>query len=182
MIERDGYPPGVPCWVDTSQPDPDAAVDFYRELFGWEFTDRMPPGSEGSYYVAKLHGKQVTAVSSQPEGSPPTPNWATYIWVENADETAAKAKEAGGSVLVDPFDIFEAGRMAVLSDPTGAVFCLWEAGTHRGAELVNAGKHLELERPEHPRPGGGQGVLRRGVRLGGAGASICGTWAWPSCG
>jgi uncharacterized protein len=137
VIERDGYPPGVPCWIDTSQPDPEAAVRFYQGLFGWEFTDRMPPGSEGSYYVARLHGMQVAAVGSQPEGSPPTANWATSIWVESADETAAKAKEAGGSVLAEPFDIFDAGRMAVLSDPTGAVFSLWQAGTHRGAELVN---------------------------------------------
>ena len=137
VLERDGYPPGVPCWVDTSQPDPEAAVRFYQGLFGWEFTDRMPSGSEGSYYVARLHGKQVAARGLPTGGVAPNPNWATYIWVDNAEETTAKAKEAGGTVFVEPFDIFDAGRMAVLSDPTGAVFSLWQAGTHRGAQLVN---------------------------------------------
>ena len=64
MPERDGYIPGVPCWVDTSQPDPEAAVEFYEGLFGWEFEDVMPPGSGGSYYLALLHGGAVAAVGS----------------------------------------------------------------------------------------------------------------------
>ena len=187
MIERDGYPPGVPCWIDTSQPDPEAAVRFYQGLFGWEFTDRMPPGSSGSYFVAKLHGKEVAAVSSQPAGSSPTPNWATYIWVEDAGETAAKAKEAGGTVLVEPFDIFDAGRMAVLSDPTGAVFCLWEAGTHRGAELVNeAGtwnwSDLNTRDPEAAKAfyGAVFGWVAESVDLGEAGEAIM--WRAPGYG
>ena len=68
MPERDGYIAGVPCWVDTSQPDPDAAAAFYRGLFGWEFEDAMPAGSEGRYLIARLRGGDVAAVSSQPEG------------------------------------------------------------------------------------------------------------------
>jgi uncharacterized protein len=117
--ERDGYIAGVPCWVDTSQPDPDAAAAFYGGLFGWEFEDAMPVGSEDRYLVARLRGGDVAAVSSQPEGAPSQAIWNTYIWVEDADEAAAKAREAGGSVLTEPFEVMDAGRMAVLADPEG---------------------------------------------------------------
>ena len=137
MPERDGYIAGVPCWVDTSQPDPDAAAGFYGGLFGWEFEDAMPAGSPGRYLIARLRGGEVAAVSSQPEGSPPRAVWNTYIWVEDADEAAAKAREAGGSVLSEPLDVMDAGRMAVLADPEGAAFCVWQAREHRGAQIVN---------------------------------------------
>jgi predicted enzyme related to lactoylglutathione lyase len=137
MVERDGYPPGVPCWVDTGQPDPQAAADFYEGLFGWELEDRMPAGSPGRYLVAQLRGRDVDAVGSLPEQAPPMPAWNTYVWVESADDAAAKANDAGGHVVMPPFDVADAGRMAVLSDPSGAVFCVWEAKEHRGAQLVN---------------------------------------------
>jgi predicted enzyme related to lactoylglutathione lyase len=137
MLERDGYLPGVPCWVDTSQPDPEAAVTFYGALFGWELEDVMPPGSPQKYFMARLRGGDVAAVASQPEGGPPTAVWNTYIWVESADETASKVKAAGGRVLMEPFDVGEAGRMAVVADPEGAVFCLWQAKEHKGARIVN---------------------------------------------
>jgi predicted enzyme related to lactoylglutathione lyase len=137
MPERDGYIPGVPCWVDTSQPDPEAAVDFYRGLFGWEFEDVMPPDSEGKYFIARLRGGDVAAVGSIPEGAPPTAMWNTYIWVESADETASKVLDAGGSVVMEPFDVMDAGRMAVFTDPEGAAFCGWQAKDHKGARIVN---------------------------------------------
>ena len=97
MLERDGYPAGVPCWVDTAQPDPEAAVRFYSGLFGWEFEDRMPADSPGRYFVARLRGRDVAAVGSQSDEMPPTPGWNIYVWVDSADETTAKAKEAGGT-------------------------------------------------------------------------------------
>lgn len=137
MLERDGYPAGVPCWVDTGQPDPEAAVRFYRGLFGWEFEDRMPADSPGRYFVARLRGRAVAAVGSQPEAAPPTPVWNTYIWVDSADQAAAKVKAAGGNALMEPFDVLDAGRMGVLSDPSGAVFCVWQAKESKGAQLVN---------------------------------------------
>jgi uncharacterized protein len=137
MPERDGYIPGVPCWVDTSQPRPEDAVAFYGGLFGWEFEDVMPPESEGKYFIARLRGGDVAAVAGIPEGAPPMAVWNTYIWVQSADETAAKVREAGGKVLTEPFDVMDAGRMAVVSDPEGAVFCLWEAKQHKGARIVN---------------------------------------------
>ncbi len=137
MPERDGYIPGVPCWVDTSQPDPEAAVDFYSALFGWQFEDVMPPGSEGKYFIARLRGGRVAAVGSIPEAAPPMAMWNTYVSVESADETAAKVGEAGGSAVMEPFDVMDAGRMAVLTDTEGAAFCAWQAKEHRGAQIVN---------------------------------------------
>ncbi len=137
MRERDGYPPGVPCWVDTSQPDPEAAVTFYGGLFGWDFEDAMPPDSPGRYFMARLGGGDVAAVGSQPEGAPPMAVWNTYIWVESADDAVSKVLDAGGRVLMDPFDIMDAGRMAVCTDPEGAAFCVWQAKQHRGARVVN---------------------------------------------
>jgi uncharacterized protein len=137
MPERDGYIPGVPCWADTSQPDPESAVDFYAGLFGWEFEDVMPPDSDGDYFVGRLRGLDVAAVGSIPEGVPPMAMWNTYIWVESADETAAKVREAGGNVVMEPFDIMGSGRMAVFTDAEGASFCVWQAKEHKGSKLVN---------------------------------------------
>jgi len=137
MPERDGYIPGVPCWIDTSQPDPEAAVRFYSELFGWEFEDVMPPGSPGKYFSARIRGGDVAAVGSIPEGAPQVATWNTYVWVDSADETAARVRDAGGNVLMEPFDIMDAGRMAVFADPEGAVFMVWQAKEHRGARIVN---------------------------------------------
>jgi uncharacterized protein len=137
VLERDGYLPGVPCWIDTSQPDPQAAVDFYGGLFGWEFEDVMPPGAPGSYFMGRLRGGDVAAVGSQPEGAPPMAVWNTYVWVESADEAVSKVQAAGGRVLMEPFDVMDAGRMAVFGDPEGAVFCVWQAKQHKGARIVN---------------------------------------------
>jgi uncharacterized protein len=137
MPERDGYIPGVPCWVDTSQPDPEAAVGFYTGLFGWEFESVLPDDSPGEYFIARLRGGDVAAVGSIPEGMPEMAMWNTYIWVDSADDTATKVREAGGGVLMEPFDIMDFGRMAVFNDPEGAAFCVWQANEHRGARVVN---------------------------------------------
>jgi predicted enzyme related to lactoylglutathione lyase len=137
MPDRDGYIQGVPCWVDTSQPDPEAGVEFYAGLFGWAFEDAVPPGSEGKYFIARLRGREVAAVGSIPESAPPAAMWNTYVWVDDADETASRATEAGGRVLAEPFDVMDAGRMAVLADPEGAAFCAWQAKEHKGARVVN---------------------------------------------
>ncbi len=137
MPERDGYIPGVPCWVDTSQPDPEAAVAFYSGLFGWEFEDVMPPESEGKYFIARLRGGDVAAVGSIPEGAPPMAMWNAYICVESADESVSKVLDAGGRTLREPFDVPGAGRMAVFIDPEGAAFCVWQAKENKGAQIVN---------------------------------------------
>ena len=137
MPERDGYIPGVPCWIDTSQPDPEPAAAFYGGLFGWDFEDVIPPQSQGSYLIARLRGRDVAAVGSLPQDAPPAARWNTYIWVESADQAASRVLGAGGKVLMDPFDAMDAGRMAVFADTEGATFCVWEAREHRGAQIVN---------------------------------------------
>ena len=144
MPERDGYIPGVPCWVDTSQPDPDAAVDFYRGLFGWEFEDVMPAGSPGKYFIARLRGLDVAAVGSIPEAAPPEATWNTYVWVDGTDQAVSRVRDAGGAVLMEPFDVMDAGRMAFCADPEGAMFCLWQPNEHRGARLVNEAGSLNF--------------------------------------
>jgi predicted enzyme related to lactoylglutathione lyase len=137
MLERDGYIPGVPCWTDTTQPDGAAALAFYGGLFGWEFEDAMPPGSPGSYFIARLRGGDVAAIGSQPEGGPTSAVWNTYVWVDSADESSTNVTAAGGSVVTEPFDVMDAGRMAICMDPEGAAFCIWQAKQHKGAQIVN---------------------------------------------
>ncbi len=117
MSTREDYPAGVPCWVDTSQPDPVDAARFYSGLFGWQTEDAMPPDAGTHYYMARC-------------GTP-------YIRVESADDAAARVRETGGRVLSEPFDVFDAGRMGVFADPEGAVFCVWQPGSHRGSAAVN---------------------------------------------
>jgi predicted enzyme related to lactoylglutathione lyase len=137
MSGQDRYIPGVPCWIDTTQPDPEAAVAFYGDLFGWEFEDVMPPDSPIRYHIARLGGGDVAAVASQPEGAPATAVWNTYVWVEDANVTAAKVRAAGGTVVMEPGDVGDSGRMAVFADPQGAAFSVWQAKEHRGAAVVN---------------------------------------------
>jgi predicted enzyme related to lactoylglutathione lyase len=138
MSERDGYQPGVPCWVDTWQPDAEAAVDFYTQVFGWEAEDTMPPDTPGRHFMCRLRGRDVAAIASRPDEAPPTPPaWGTYVWVDSAEDTAAKATDMGGRVVMEPFDSLDGGRIAVLADPAGAVFGIWQPGAHRGAQLVN---------------------------------------------
>lgn len=143
--ERDGYIHGVPCAVDSSQPDAESAADFYRGLFGWELEDVMPPESEARYFVARLRGRDVAAISSIPQGSPQPAVWRTYFWVDSADEIAARIGEVGGSVVAEPFDVQpDAGRMAVFTDREGAEFRVWEAKQNKGAQLVNEPGSLNL--------------------------------------
>jgi predicted enzyme related to lactoylglutathione lyase len=127
----------VPCWIDTSQPDPEAAAEFYGALFGWELEDVMPPDAPGQYFMARIRGKDVAGVGSIPEGAPQMAIWNTYVWVDSADETASKVRDAGGSVMMEPFDVMDAGRMAVFTDPEGAVFFAWEARANKGSQIVN---------------------------------------------
>jgi len=137
MPERDGYPAGVPCWIDTSQPDPEDAAAFYSRLFGWEMENVMPEGSERVYLIGRIRGGDVAAISGQMPDAPAPPAWNTYIAVDSVDETAAKIADAGGRLVTEPMDVMDAGRMAVAADPEGAIFSLWQQGQHRGAKVVN---------------------------------------------
>ena len=137
MSAREDYPAGVPCWVDTNQPDPADAARFYSSLFGWQTEDSMPPGAGGHYFMARIRGLDAAAISSLRPGAPPQAVWNTYIRVESADDAAARVRAAGGQVLAEPFDVFDAGRMCIAADPEGAEFCVWQPGTHRGSAAVN---------------------------------------------
>jgi len=132
-VEIDRYEPGVPSWIDIGSPDPQGAADFYGALFGWDAHEGPP--ETGGYRVAMVRDRAVAGIG--PQQSPGPPVWATYVAVVNADETAATVLTAGGQVLVAPMDVLDVGRMAVFVDPQGAVFSVWEAGTHPGAQLVN---------------------------------------------
>jgi uncharacterized protein len=131
MSERDDYQAGVPCWVDLLAPDVAAATSFYRELLGWEFDGPGP----GDYHEAQLRGRHVAGVGGQPSGVPTAGN--TYVSVASAEDAARAAADAGGRVLLEPFDALPAGRLAVLEDPTGAAIGVWEAAERRGCQLVN---------------------------------------------
>jgi len=136
MSEQDGYQAGVPCWVDTFQPDPDSAISFYAQLFEWEIDTQMATDSSRKYFVCKVRGREVGGVGSQPSEDVP-PDWNTYVLVDSLEEATAKAVEAGGSVILEPFDWLDGGRAAMVADPAGATFCVLEPGAHRGARLVN---------------------------------------------
>lgn len=137
MSERDNYPAGVPCWVDTAQHDVDAGVDFYAALFGWEFAGPGPitGDSQGRYYVARVRGRDVAGVSTLPPGG--AVGWNTHVAVDSADGAAERVERSGGTVLVGPFDVQPAGRMAVFADPAGATFFAWEGNERAGAQIVN---------------------------------------------
>lgn len=144
MSERSEYPSGVPCWVQTFQPDPDAARGFYKALLGWEF------GADGG--VAQLRGRDVAGIDMLPAGG--VPAWVTYIRVENADDAAQRAGDAGGAVLIGTLDASPAGRFAVLADPSGVPFCVWEAGERQGAQLVNESGTWTMSSLHTPDPDG----------------------------
>lgn len=137
MKPRDGYIHGVPCWIDSNQPEQEAAMAFYGGLFGWEFERVSPTEAPEPYYIGRLPDGDVAAITGVPEGTPPTARWNTYIWVDDVDKTTRKAVDAGGSVVMEPMDVDEDGRMSVVADPEGAVFSLWEPKNHRGAQVVN---------------------------------------------
>jgi uncharacterized protein len=136
MSERTSYTPGTPCWVDLTTPDVEAAAEFYGALFGWEVPELPDSAEMGGYRRAKKGGKDVAGVYPlMQEGQPSF--WGTHIAVADADATAAAVQAAGGTMLAEPMDVAGYGRLAVFSDPAGAVFGIWQPGTFAGAELVN---------------------------------------------
>jgi uncharacterized protein len=139
MGERDRYAPGTFSWADLATTDPDAAKTFYSGLFGWQAEDMPVPGG-GYYSIQRLDGKDVAAIAAQPQaqrdaGVPPV--WQSYVTVESADAAAQRSGELGATVHMAAFDVMEAGRMAVIQDPQGAFFMVWEPNRHIGARLVN---------------------------------------------
>lgn len=135
MGKRSSYPHGTFSWIDLATTDAQGAKAFYTRLFGWEYAD-TPAGDGMIYSMALLDGSPVAALAEQDTGEAP-PHWNSYITVDDLDTIVPRIGELGGTVVAGPFDVFDAGRMVVLSDPTGAFVALWEAQESIGAELVN---------------------------------------------
>jgi uncharacterized protein len=132
----ESYAPGTFCWADLGTPDAAAAKRFYTSLFGWTAEDR-PMGPDAYYTMLQVDGRAVAALYQQEsaqQGMPP--HWLSYISVASANEVARRAKELGGTALMDPFDVLDVGRMAMVQDPTGAVVALWEPRSHAGAAVM----------------------------------------------
>jgi predicted enzyme related to lactoylglutathione lyase len=136
MPEITTYRPGTPSWVDLGTPDIEAAAGFYGALFGWDAPESENAEQTGGYRQAMKGGKPVAGMMPlMQEGQPPA--WSTYISVEDADAVAAAVAGAGGTVIAEPMDVMDLGRMAVFADPEGAFLGVWQAGTFVGAGLVN---------------------------------------------
>jgi predicted enzyme related to lactoylglutathione lyase len=134
----DPYRPGTPCWVDFMVPDQQAALDFYRDLFGWQ--GEPGPPETGRYAVCTLNRKAVAGIvtAMAPEGQPVPPTaWTSYLAAADADATAQAITDNGGRVLMPTMDVLTFGRMAVAADPTGAVFGVWQARDFIGSQVVN---------------------------------------------
>jgi uncharacterized protein len=141
MGERTSHPPGTISWSDLGTSDPEAAKTFYTSLFGWEHED-MPIPEGGTYTMLRKDGKNAAALSAAQEGMPPA--WNAYVTVDSADDAAARAAELGATVIAEPFDVLDVGRMAVIQDPTGAFFSVWEPRREIGAQIVNGPGALTL--------------------------------------
>ena len=149
------YPQDIPgsfCWGELTTSDQNGAKKFYGELFGWEFADKPMP--HGVYTMCRKDGADVGAITGAMPGVPN--HWGVYFMVESADASAARARELGGNVMMEPFDIPDAGRMSVIGDPQGPVFCLFQPGKHTGATYT--GEYGRIIWPEVYVPDAGAAV------------------------
>ena len=144
MSERDGYENGVPCWVVAIQDDCHEGAEFYGALFGWDTQ------WENGFFTARLRGRDVAAVAPRPDSKPPAA-WITNVYADDPDATADTARAAGGTVLAEPFDNSQ-GRLAVIQDPTGAVFGAWRPKGVTGAQVVNEHNAWAMSRLDTPDP------------------------------
>lgn len=143
------WPEGTPCWVDYGAVDVDAAVRFYCEVIGW--TTRTTGPGQGGYVMCTVGDREAAGIGPvRTTGTPPA--WLTYLATADADATAARVLAAGGMVLAEPFDVMGLGRMAVLVDTQGAVFGIWQAGSHIGSSVVDEPGGLTWNEAAHPDP------------------------------
>jgi uncharacterized protein len=140
MGERTHYSHGTFCWVGLATSDPVGATDFYASMFGWE-GEELSAGGPGSYTLLRRKGKEVALLyrqTSEARAAGAPPHWTSYISVEDADATAARAGELGGAaVFREPFDVLDEGRVAAIRDPMGAIVSLWQPRSRHGAALVD---------------------------------------------
>jgi uncharacterized protein len=138
MADYSSHLPGTFCWPELATTDQKGAVAFYRSLFGWEVNEQ-PIGPTETYSIFQMRGKDIGAAytmraEERQHGAPP--HWNAYVTVASADDAAKRAKELGATVLAPPFDVTDSGRMAILQDPTGAVFQVWQPNKHIGAKIL----------------------------------------------
>jgi len=149
MGTRTEHAPGAFSWVDLTTDDSEAAKSFYGSLFGWKFEDNEIPGG-GVYSMCRLGGDTVAAIY-QADGQ--TSHWNSYVTVAGVDDTATRVEALGGTLTQKPFDVMEAGRMAVVQDPTGATVCIWQPNQSIGATRVNDPGCLTWNELHTPDPG-----------------------------
>jgi uncharacterized protein len=138
MPNIEKHAPGSFCWIELATTDQNAAKNFYGKLFGWEAND-SPIGENEFYTIFKLNGRDAAAAytmrpEQQSAGVPP--NWLLYVAVDSADASAKRAAELGGKICMEPFDVMDFGRMAIIQDPTAAAFAIWESKTHIGTRIT----------------------------------------------
>jgi predicted enzyme related to lactoylglutathione lyase len=133
-IRDTAWPAGTPCWVDLLVADVAQARAFYTRLFGWSIHEEPPEA--GGYWIAEVDGRDVCGMAPKLDAADLPTAWTTYFATGDAEVTAEKIMTAGGQLLLEPFDVLGAGRMAMAADPDGAVFGLWEARAHTGAKLT----------------------------------------------
>jgi predicted enzyme related to lactoylglutathione lyase len=154
MTNVDKHPAGSFCWIELHTADQNAAKSFYSSIFGWTPED-APMGPNDFYTMFKLQGRDAAAgCTLRPEEKNVPPYWMIYIAVENADAAAAKAQQLGGKILAPAFDVMDAGRMAIIQDPTGAVFCVWQANKSDGIGIAQVAGTLcwaDLSTPDAKR-------------------------------
>jgi predicted enzyme related to lactoylglutathione lyase len=156
MTHIDKHSAGSFCWIELATTDQNAAKGFYSSLFGWSPQD-SPIGPSEFYTIFKLEGRDAAAgytlrQDQRAQGVPP--NWMIYITVDSADQAATKTKQLGGTVVMPPFDVMDLGRMAVIQDPTGAHFCVWQARKNTGIGIAHVAGTLcwaDLSTPDTKR-------------------------------
>lgn len=158
MAHVDHHPNGSFCWIELATSDQKAAKAFYGSLFAWEPND-MPMGPGEFYTIFRLEGRDAAAgytLRKEQVAQHVPPHWMLYIQVENVDTTGAKVPQLGGTVVVAPFDVFDLGRMAVITDPTGAYFSLWQPNRSKGTQIAHIAGNLcwsDLSTPDPKRAG-----------------------------
>lgn len=155
-IRTSPWPAGMPCWTDLSAPDVAAAKEFYRSVLGWDFQNNED--EYGGYAIAQRNGSAAAGIGPQQPGAPVA--WTLYLASDDVDATAAAIRGSGGTVLSEPGDVGEFGRMCIATDPTGAAFGVWQAGTHVGAEVVNEPGGLGWEDLRSPDPDTARGFYQ----------------------
>jgi uncharacterized protein len=152
-IRTSRWPAGVPCWADLTVPDPALVRPFYEAVLGWTLEEAAP--EFGGYSIATIKGAAAAGIG--PQQFPGLPTWTLYFATDDVEATAEQIRHQGGLVVVPPDDVGDLGRLLIATDPTGAMFGVWQAGSHIGAGLVNEPGGLTWEDLRSPDPATAQG-------------------------